>query len=165
MNHASAFLAAALWAASAAAQSVTPGAEIGAPNPAAQFCEQEGGRYRTVEEAGGARGICVLPDGREVDAWAYFREQHGAAPGGAQLPNTAAVFCVEQGGDYRIEPGDCGMRSVCVLPNGREVDAWAYFREQHGALPPSREAAKQARLQRPPSRGQFGPEAPGPTGS
>jgi predicted amidohydrolase YtcJ len=46
-----------------------------APNPSAVFCEQQGGRYQTVQEAGGQRGICVLPDGREVDAWAYLRER------------------------------------------------------------------------------------------
>ncbi|SEA90849.1 amidohydrolase family protein [Rubrimonas cliftonensis] len=50
------------------------------PNPAAQFCIDEGGTYRTVQEAAGERGVCVLPDGREVDAWDYFRERHGALP-------------------------------------------------------------------------------------
>jgi hypothetical protein len=49
-------------------------------NPAAAFCVESGGTYKTVEEAAGQRGICVLPDGREVDAWAHFREKHSALP-------------------------------------------------------------------------------------
>jgi len=48
-------------------------------NPAAVFCEEQGGAYRVVHEAEGERGICVLLDGREVDAWGYFRE-HRALP-------------------------------------------------------------------------------------
>ena len=42
-------------------------------NPAAVFCEEEGGTYKTVEEEAGSRGVCVLADGDEVDAWEYFR--------------------------------------------------------------------------------------------
>src|SRR6056297_2520500 len=40
------------------------------PNPAAQFC---------VGEETGQRGICILADGSEVDAWDHFRERHAAA--------------------------------------------------------------------------------------
>jgi predicted amidohydrolase YtcJ len=32
--------------------------------------------YSIVQEAVGQRGICTLPDGREIDAWDYFRVQH-----------------------------------------------------------------------------------------
>ena len=48
------------------------------PNPAAVFCKEQGGAYRVVQEAEGERGICVLRDGREVDAWDYFREYHAS---------------------------------------------------------------------------------------
>jgi putative hemolysin len=73
-------LAVLLWTAPAVAQYPNPGSGGRAPNPAAVFCEQEGGRYRTIAEIGGARGVCVLQDGREVDAWDYFRERHSALP-------------------------------------------------------------------------------------
>jgi predicted amidohydrolase YtcJ/putative hemolysin len=53
-------------------------------NPAATFCIESGGTYKTVTEAAGERGICVLPDGKEVDAWDYFRAQHSAVTGGPQ---------------------------------------------------------------------------------
>lgn len=47
-------------------------------NPAAKFCTEQGGSYFLVEDTGGQRGICTLADGSEVDAWAYFREQHAS---------------------------------------------------------------------------------------
>lgn len=39
------------------------------------------------------------------------------------LPNPAATFCIEQGGEYDLESG------MCRLKDGIEVDAWTYFRE------------------------------------
>jgi putative hemolysin len=45
-----------------------------------------------------------------------------------QLPNPAAIFCAEQGGAYRMEQRAQGVRGICVLGDGRELDAWEYFR-------------------------------------
>lgn len=69
-----------LWSVPSVARSTNSGSLSHTPNSAAVFCEQEGGRCRTIVEAGGTRGVCVLHDGREVDAWDYFREQHSALP-------------------------------------------------------------------------------------
>ncbi len=46
-------------------------------NPSATFCIRNGGRYeiRTAVD-GGQTGVCVLPDGRVVDAWQYLRENN-----------------------------------------------------------------------------------------
>ncbi len=55
-------------------------AAIGLANPAAVYCVEQGGRHETRTTATGEAGVCVLPDGREVDAWEYFREQHTEAP-------------------------------------------------------------------------------------
>lgn len=41
------------------------------PNPAAVFCEEQGGVVF------GPEPMCELPDGSIVDAWEYFREQTG----------------------------------------------------------------------------------------
>lgn len=38
------------------------------PNPAAVYCEEQGG---TVS---GDEPMCTLPDGTVVDAWEYYRE-------------------------------------------------------------------------------------------
>ena len=44
------------------------------PNPAAVFCEEQGGTVR-IETAddGSQSGICVLSDGTESDEWEYYR--------------------------------------------------------------------------------------------
>jgi putative hemolysin len=47
------------------------------PNPASAFCEDQGGRIEMeIDDTGGERGICVLPDGTRVDEWEYFRDHH-----------------------------------------------------------------------------------------
>jgi putative hemolysin len=48
------------------------------------------------------------------------------------LPNPAAVFCVENGGKSQIRNGARGQYGVCILPDGRVVDEWAYFRANKG---------------------------------
>lgn len=45
------------------------------------------------------------------------------------LPNPAAQFCTEEGGQYDIREGDKGMVGVCVMPDGTEYDAWSLYRE------------------------------------
>lgn len=48
---------------------------VGLANPASVFCEEQGGRVEIVDEAGGQRGYCNLPDGRRIDEWEYFRAE------------------------------------------------------------------------------------------
>jgi predicted amidohydrolase YtcJ/putative hemolysin len=55
-----------------------------------------------------------------------------AAPALAQqvsMPNPAAAFCVEKGGQYQVENRATGARSLCRFPDGRTVDAWDYYRQ------------------------------------
>ncbi|MEM8632350.1 MAG: DUF333 domain-containing protein [Pseudomonadota bacterium] len=52
-------------------------------------------------------------------------------------PNPAAVFCVNMGGDYQIRSGAKGEYGVCIFPDGREEDAWDFFREEFGDHVPS----------------------------
>lgn len=49
----------------------------------------------------------------------------------AQLANPAATFCIDSGAQYEIRDGDNGQSGVCIFPDGREVDAWDYFRKNH----------------------------------
>jgi predicted amidohydrolase YtcJ len=45
-------------------------------NPAATYCVESGGSYEiTTASDGSQSGICTLPDGTKVDAWAHFRAQ------------------------------------------------------------------------------------------
>ncbi|MBC6407970.1 MAG: DUF333 domain-containing protein [Rhodobacteraceae bacterium] len=42
--------------------------------------------------------------------------------------NPAASDCISEGSRYEIRDTWTGQVSVCVLPNGRQVDAWDFFR-------------------------------------
>jgi putative hemolysin len=42
----------------------------GKPNPAAVYCEEQGGSYNLET------GECTLKDGSVVDAWQYYRDHH-----------------------------------------------------------------------------------------
>lgn len=90
-------------------------------NPAATHCIDSGGRYEIRQSSAGAVGICILPDGTEVDAWEHFR---------AQTANPAAVFCVESGGHYQMRKEASDTVGICTLPDGTEIDAWEFFRAQ-----------------------------------
>lgn len=47
------------------------------------------------------------------------------------LANPASVYCVTQGGRLAIVQGPNGQRGLCVLPNGRRVDEWRFFRARN----------------------------------
>ncbi|QUJ66410.1 DUF333 domain-containing protein [Photobacterium sp. GJ3] len=49
---------------------------IGLANPAATYCVEKGGKLDMVTEDGQRVTYCVLSDGRRVEAWQYFRENH-----------------------------------------------------------------------------------------
>ena len=50
------------------------------PNPAATFCEEQGGTGEIVTAADGSQsGVCHFPDGSVCDEWAFFRGD--CAPG------------------------------------------------------------------------------------
>lgn len=51
-------------------------AEVSLPNPAAVYCEEQGGtvEIRTAAE-GGQYGICIFPNGSEYDEWAFYRDK------------------------------------------------------------------------------------------
>jgi uncharacterized protein len=48
------------------------------------------------------------------------------------LANPASVFCVQSGGKSEIRNGARGQYGVCILPDGRVVEEWAYFRKMKG---------------------------------
>jgi len=55
----------------------TPGAfesPLGIPNPASQFCEEQGHtlEIRTAAD-GGQIGYCLFADGTECEEWAFYR--------------------------------------------------------------------------------------------
>ena len=53
----------------------------------------------------------------------------------AQHPGTDAectVACVKSGGKSEIRNGPRGQYGVCILPDGRTVEEWAYYRKNKG---------------------------------
>jgi putative hemolysin len=72
-------LALAACAQTAAPTSTQTPPRLGMPNPASQFCIAQGGQLRIVDTPQGQHGMCRLPDGREVEEWAYFREKNPPA--------------------------------------------------------------------------------------
>jgi putative hemolysin len=48
-------------------------AEKAIANPASVYCVQQGGRVEIVTTDKGQIGICVLPDGRRIEEWEFFR--------------------------------------------------------------------------------------------
>ena len=62
----------------------------GIPNPASQYCEEQGGKVdlRTNED-GSVTGFCIFEDGSECEEWAFFRGE--CQPGEDQTPLTGPI--------------------------------------------------------------------------
>lgn len=52
--------------------------EPGLANPASEFCVEQGGEVEIVDEGGGQVGYCLLPDGRRIEEWEFYRAETGA---------------------------------------------------------------------------------------
>ena len=48
------------------------------------------------------------------------------------LANPASVYCVQQGGRLVIRRGPKGETGICVLPDGRRIEEWKFFRAARG---------------------------------
>lgn len=62
-------------AACTATNTAPPVLQTGMANPASVHCVQAGGQLALQkDQAGNEYGLCRLPDGREVEEWALFRQ-------------------------------------------------------------------------------------------
>jgi putative hemolysin len=78
------------------------GSGAGLANPAAVFCEEQGGIVSGVEP------MCELPDGTMVDAWGTSRHRTNPAPRPARHPATRRLQDaqdVPRSGDECLWPG------------------------------------------------------------
>jgi uncharacterized protein len=66
-----------------AALALAPASAWALANPAAVFCVQSGGKSEIRNGARGQYGVCLLPDGRMVEEWAYYRAMKGKARSGS----------------------------------------------------------------------------------
>ena len=84
---------------------------IGFSNPAATYCEEMGYEYKVVKTEDGERGIVTLPDGKECDAWAFYRGECGEE----------FSYCARKGWPVaKIAEADnfAEQCTTCVLPGG-----------------------------------------------
>jgi len=88
-------------------------------NPAAVYCNSLGYKYVTREEEEGARGFCVLPDGREVDAWEFLQGKVAREFSFCERNNYTIKTVKDPEKCLRFLTDEC---SVCILPNGTEVE-------------------------------------------
>lgn len=90
--------------------------EVGMPNPASVYCEENGGTLEIREDAtGGQYGVCIFPDGSECEEWAYFRGE--CSPGGAAAE--PAETTSEPEAQQPVEP----MIEIAA-------DGWMIFRDE-----------------------------------
>jgi dipeptidase D len=105
----------------------------GMPNPASEFCVEQGYELEIRDEAGGQVGYCLFPDGSECEEWAFYRGECASASQGeappAELPNPASENCVAQGGALSIETReDGGQYGICLFEDNMQCEEWALLR-------------------------------------
>ncbi len=113
--------------------SLTPNADM--PNPAAVFCEENGGivEIRTSED-GSQVGYCLFEDGSECDEWAFYRGE--CKPGdsltpNADMPNPASAYCEDNQGTLQIVTDEYGSQiGLCQFEDGSVCEEWAYYRNE-----------------------------------
>ena len=60
------------------AATAAPAEGAGLPNPASQYCLEQGYQYENRTAADGSQtGFCIFPDGSECDEWALYRGECG----------------------------------------------------------------------------------------
>ena len=85
--------------------------KIGVRNPAAVYCTEMGYEYKIEKAKSGERGICVMPNNEECDAWAFYRGECGRE----------FSYCAKRGWLVATKAKkDCFATNctTCVLPDG-----------------------------------------------
>ena len=101
------------------------------PDPAAQYCIDNGGTLTTkIRGDGGEYGVCMFEENRQCEEWAMY---NGACPvGGVKVTGyatDAAVYCAITGGDY-VATGNQGAddeQGTCTFANGQVCDVWDLY--------------------------------------
>jgi putative hemolysin len=62
------------------------------PNPASVYCEQQGYKLEIRTAADGSQsGVCIFPDGRSCDEWAYFHGECGPTNQGPMMTTSIST--------------------------------------------------------------------------
>ncbi|MBN1666819.1 MAG: DUF333 domain-containing protein [Anaerolineales bacterium] len=113
------------------------------PNPASAYCEQQGFRVEIRTAADGSQsGVCIFPDGRECDEWAYYRGECGpvgqststneiASDGCKIYRNEALGYSFHYPADAQIIPNDEPLRSISIEGPLTDGEYWPQFTISH----------------------------------
>lgn len=108
------------------------GTAVGLPNPASEYCVEQGG-MSTIETRGdgGQYGVCVFEDNMQCEEFAMM---NGECPvGGIRVTGyatDAARYCAISGGTYTATGGtnsDGQEEGTCTLSDGESCDVFAYY--------------------------------------
>ncbi len=108
--------------------------QAGMPNPASVYCEQNGNKLEIQTASDGSQsGVCVFPDGKTCDEWAYFRGECGPAAQKSPTPDMIVEATTEASGGG---PGGSGGTEIIgsggYMPPGttEEIfDWWGVIRK------------------------------------
>jgi uncharacterized protein len=79
--------------------------QLGIPNPASVYCEQQGNKLEIQTASDGSQnGVCVFPDGSTCDEWAYFRGECGPSAQASPIPAMTVEATTDASGGY-MPPG------------------------------------------------------------
>jgi len=87
-------------------------------NPSAVYCEELGYQYEIEKTSHGDKGICIMPDGSRIEAWAFLQGKDG------QQFN----YCTQNGLEYKILTDKSECNSIytrdCIvcLVDGKDVE-------------------------------------------
>jgi Tol biopolymer transport system component/putative hemolysin len=68
----------------------------GMPNPASQFCVEQGYQSEIRDESDGQVGYCLFPDGSECEEWAFYRGECAPASEGQATPGSIIQPLIEE---------------------------------------------------------------------
>ena len=101
---------------------IAPSPAVGIANPASVFCESMGGTLAIVDSGTGQSGQCTLPDGSQLEEWAYYR---ATAPTLGQWPSEIKVPSAEctivKASAFRAQWARANASGRWVLPGGQSV--------------------------------------------
>jgi putative hemolysin len=99
-------------------------------DPEAAFCEMLGYTLVDVIAPDGSQlQVCQFGDGSSCNPTALLKGQCVPASQLGSMPEAASIYCQAQGFTSELRTADDGsQRGVCVFPDSRECDEWAYYR-------------------------------------
>tara|TARA_Y100000034_G_scaffold121485_1_gene165741 strand:+ start:321 stop:848 length:528 start_codon:yes stop_codon:yes gene_type:complete len=90
-----------------------------AENPAYKYCVEMGYDFKIQENQFGEEGICVLPNGNNVNSWDFLKGKIGEEYSYCKKKDLEIVHIKDSDKCASIYSNDC---SVCLMANGSAVE-------------------------------------------